>query len=114
MALVYDVVICFDTTRSMQKCIASVREHVSEIVTKLFKDIPNIMASIVGFGDYCDNENFMKYIDLCNKEKEIINFITTVPNTNGGDMPEAYEYVLREVQKFSWRSDAKKNISNDR
>ena len=110
MSSVYDVVICFDTTGSMQKCIASVRKHVSEIVTKLFKDIPNIMVSIVGFGDYIDGENLMKYIDICNDENKIINFITTVPNTGGGDMPEAYEYVLREVQKFSWRPEAKKIV----
>lgn len=110
MSIKNDVVISFDTTGSMQRCIASVRKNVGEIVTKLFNEVPDIHISIVSHGDYCDGPNLMLSVDLCNDVKKISDFIITAPNTGGGDMPEAYEYVLHEVQKFSWRPDAKKSL----
>lgn len=110
MSIKNDVTICFDTTGSMQRCIAAVRKNVEEIVMKLFNEIPEIRISIVGFGDYCDGPNLMLSVDLCNDVNKIVKFIKECPNTSGGDMPEAYEYVLREVQKFAWRSDAKRSL----
>ncbi|QKF94849.1 VWa domain-containing protein [Fadolivirus algeromassiliense] len=108
MSIINDVVISFDTTGSMQRCIAAVRKNVEEIVTKLFQEVPDIRIGIVGMGDYCDGPNLMKFTDLCNDVPKLIDFIKTVPNTGGGDAPEAYEYVLREVQKFAWRPEASK------
>jgi len=110
MSIKNDITICFDTTGSMQRCIAAVRKNVEEIVTKLFNDIPDIRISIVGFGDYVDGPNLMQSVDLCDDVSKVVEFIKTVPNTCGGDMPEAYEYVLREVQKFGWRHDSKKSL----
>lgn len=109
MSIKNDVTICFDTTGSMQRCIAAVRKNVGEIVTKLFNEIPDIHISIVGLGDYCDGPNLMLSVDLCNDVNKIVKFIKEVPNT-GGDMPEAYEYALREVQNFAWRPDAKRSL----
>lgn len=110
MSIENDIVISFDTTGSMQKCIAAVRKNVSEIVTKLFKEIPGIRIGIVAHGDYCDGINLMNSVDLCDDVNLIVDFINKAPNTGGGDLPEAYEYVLREVQKFGWRLNAKKSL----
>lgn len=110
MANKYDVVISFDTTGSMSSCINEVRKNVTEIVNRLFSEIEGIRIGIVAHGDYCDEKTtyLMKSVDLCeaaNKNK-IVSFIKETGNTGGGDYPEAYEYVLREVQKMSWSSES--------
>lgn len=104
----YDIVFSFDTTGSMSQCIREVRRKVKETVLRLFNEIPSIRIGIVAHGDYCDkNETYlMKHIDLSTDSNKIIEFIGSVENTYGGDTPEAYEYVLREVQKFSWNSES--------
>jgi hypothetical protein len=104
----YDIVFSFDTTGSMSQCIKEVKRKVKEIVARLFKEIPGIKIGIVAHGDYCDKDEtyLMKHIDLCSDSQKIIDFIGSVTDTYGGDTPEAYEYVLREIQKFSWNSDS--------
>jgi hypothetical protein len=104
----YDIVFSFDTTGSMSQCIREVRRKVKEIVLRLFNEIPSIRIGIVAHGDYCDkNETYlMKHIDLSTDSNKIIEFIGSVENTYGGDTPEAYEHVLREIQKFSWNSES--------
>ena len=49
-----DMVIAFDTTGSMSKYISAVKEHVKELIPKLFKQNPDLRIGIVAFGDYCD------------------------------------------------------------
>jgi hypothetical protein len=91
----------------MSQCIQEVKRKVKEVVQRLFNEIPGIRIGIVAHGDYCDKDTsyLMKYIDLCSDSQKIIDFIGSVTSTYGGDTPEAYEYVLREVQKFSWNSE---------
>jgi hypothetical protein len=104
----YDIVFSFDTTGSMSQCIREVRRKVKEVVLQLFTEIPGIRIGVVAHGDYCDKDDtyLMKHVDITNDSQKIIDFITNVGDTGGGDYPEAYEYVLREVQKLSWNSDA--------
>ena len=104
----YDIVISFDTTGSMSQCIREVRRQVKETVLRLFNEIPGIRIGIVAHGDYCDKDSsyLMKFVDLTNESQKIVDFINDVGDTGGGDYPEAYEYVLREVQKLSWNSDS--------
>ena len=104
----YDIVFSFDTTGSLGQCIKEVKRKVKDVVLRLFKEIPGIRIGIVAHGDYCDKEStyLMKQIDICSDSQKIIDFISSVTDTYGGDTPEAYEYVLREVQKFSWNSES--------
>ena len=108
MSTSYDVVISFDTTGSMSQCLREVRRKVQEITLRLFKEIPNIRIGIVAHGDYCDEKSsyLMKHVDLSTDSGKIVEFIQNVGDTGGGDFPEAYEYVLREVQKLDWSSDS--------
>jgi hypothetical protein len=108
MSKSYDIVFSFDTTGSMSQCIREVRRKVKDTVLRLFNEIPGIRIGIVAHGDYCDKNvtYLMKHVDLCVDSHKIIDFINSVENTYGGDTPEAYEHVLREVQKFSWNSDS--------
>jgi len=97
-----EIVFSFDTTGSMSACLAEVRKKVSETVTRLMKDIPNIRIGIIAHGDYCDGKNILSILDLSKDVNEICKFVNTVSPTGGGDAPEAYELVLRDAQKLSW------------
>lgn len=102
-----DIIISFDTTGSMFPCIMEVRKNIKNLVNRLFSDVPNIKIGIIAHGDYCDeNKTYLiKSIDLTNDKSKLVDFVNSVENTYGGDYPEAYEYVLKEVQKISWQED---------
>lgn len=99
-----DIVFSFDTTGSMSGCIGQVRSNVEKIVEELFEKIPGINIGVISHGDYCDKDLLMSSIDISKDRNAIKKFIKESKNTSGGDYPEAYEYVLREVQKFKWSS----------
>lgn len=102
-----DIVISYDTTGSMSSAIGQVKRKVKDTINRLFNDIPGMRIGLVAHGDYCDEKSsyLMKHVDLTDNKQDLITFIETVGNTCGGDYPEAYEYVLREVQKFKWSAN---------
>lgn len=112
-----DMVIAFDTTGSMAKYIDAVKEHVKELIPKLFKQNPNLRIGIVAFGDYCDmpsKYNFGKAYQVCeltDDENKLIKFITNAQNTGGGDNDEFYELVIKKiVEETNWREDSTKAV----
>jgi len=92
----------------MAACLGEVRKKVSETVTRLMKDIPDIRIGIIAHGDYCDDVTSSRTIsklDFCNSSevKKICKFVETVSSTGGGDSPEAYELALQVARKeFKW------------
>jgi hypothetical protein len=113
-----DIIFSFDTTGSMASCLGEVRKKVSETVSRLMKDIPNIRIGIIAHGDYCDDTEggsmrTISRLDFIGAKgvNEIVNFVNVVHDTGGGDAPEAYELALREARtNFSWRKDASKAL----
>ena len=112
-----DMVIAFDTTGSMAKYISAVKEHVKELIPKLFKQNPDLRIGIVAFGDYCDmpsKYNFGKAYQVCeltDDENKLIKFITSAQNTGGGDSDEFYELVIKKiVEETNWRKDSTKAV----
>ena len=112
-----DMVIAFDTTGSMAKYINAVKEHVKELIPKLFKQNPDLRIGIVAFGDYCDmpsKYNFGKAYQVCeltDDENKLIKFITNAQNTGGGDSDEFYELVIKKiVEETNWREDSTKAV----
>lgn len=105
-----DVVISFDTTGSMYPCLSQTRREISNMITSLFNDIPNIRIGIIAHGDYCDAHDPYTIImmDLTDDKKTLVNFVEGVKPTYGGDFPECYELVLREARGFSWRAGKSK------
>jgi hypothetical protein len=61
----------------------------------------DIRIGIITHGDYCDGDKVINVMDLNNDVGKICKFIQTAPGTGGGDLPEAYELVLREANKVS-------------
>lgn len=112
-----DMVIAFDTTGSMSAYINAVKNHVKELVPKLFSSNPDLRIGIVAFGDYCDmssRDNFGKayqVLDLTNDENKIIQFINEAQNTSGGDGDEFYELVIKKItEETAWREGSTKVV----
>jgi hypothetical protein len=103
-----EVVVSFDTTGSMYPCITQVRRVVKEMVSNLFKDIPDLRMGIIAHGDYCDGKNCINQLALTDDEDDIKQFVTNVKATSGGDSPECYEMVLHQSRSFKWTAGAKK------
>jgi len=97
-----EVVFVYDTTGSMQPCIANVRKHIEKTCEELFKDIPNLRVGFIAHGDYCDGPNCYKLQDLTDDQAKVYDFIRSAPNTSGGDEPECYELALNLVKSFGW------------
>jgi len=96
------VVFSFDTTGSMNPCIAQVRQQLRDLTEMMLQDIKGIKIGLVAHGDYCDNENCINILDLTDDVEKIMKFINETPNTSGGDAPECYEYVLHKAKGLSW------------
>jgi hypothetical protein len=97
-----EVVFSFDTTGSMSPCIAAVRKDVEKTCQDLFSLFPGLRIGLIAHGDYCDGQKCMSSLRLTDDQKAIARFVQGVPNTNGGDSPECYEYVLRVAQEMGW------------
>ena len=112
-----DMVIAFDTTGSMAAYIEDVRNQVSEMIPRLFKDNEDLRLGIVAFGDYCDMDNRNTFgdayqcIPLTNNENDIIKFVKESKDTSGGDGDEFYELVLKKIiEESPWREHSSKAI----
>ncbi len=101
-----DIVISFDTTGSMYPCLAEVRRHTTAMTERLFREIPDLRVAIIAHGDYCDGPKVITQLDFTDSQEEIKKFIQNAPSTSGGDYPECYELVLRNIKSLSWRFDA--------
>ena len=112
-----DMVIAFDTTGSMSCYIEDVKKHVKELIPELLSTNPDLMLSIVAFGDYCDMTskdefgNAYQVIGLTRNENDLIDFTLKAQNTSGGDGDEFYELVLHKIlNETTWREGAKRSI----
>ena len=112
-----DMVIAFDTTGSMGRYIGAVKEHVKELIPKLFKQNPDLRIGIVAFGDYCDMPskdrfgNAYQVCELTDNENRLIEFITYAQYTCGGDVDEFYELVIKKiVEETNWREGSTKAV----
>ena len=104
MAGTVDIVFSFDTTGSMYPCLAQVRRKLREIVTRLFKEIPGLRVDVIAHGDYCDEGStyLTRVFELNRDVTALCRFVDDVIPTGGGDLPEAYEYVLRQARGLQW------------
>ncbi len=102
-----DVVVSFDTTGSMYPCLTQVRKHMEDMITQLFKEIPDLRMGIIAHGDYCDGGRAITILPLTSEIQKLCKFTREVPATNGGDSPECYELVLHKARSLAWRAGKK-------
>ena len=109
----YEIAFSFDTTGSMYSCLEEVRRQLREMVQELKRDIPGIRIAIFAHGDYCDagSSYVTKCINFTSDANTLCNFVSNVGRTGGGDTPECYELVMREVQeKLSWSPGSQRSL----
>ncbi|XP_046566853.1 uncharacterized protein LOC124275374 [Haliotis rubra] len=100
-----EIVFSFDTTGSMEACLAEVRGRLQDMIQRLQADIPAIRIAVFAHGDYCTKSRYVtKWIDFSTNVKELCDFVMNVENTGGNaDDGECYELVLRQVrEELSW------------
>lgn len=112
-----DMVIAFDTTGSMSAYIDAVRQEVTELIPRLFRDNDDLRLGIVAFGDYCDMEDAQTFGDAyqrilpTNNANDLIKFVKKSKDTSGGDWEEFYELVIKKiVEETPWREGATRSI----
>ena len=112
-----DMVIAFDTTGSMAAYIEAVRQEVSELIPRLFKDNDDLRLGIVAFGDYCDMIDAHTFGDAyqclqpTDNENDLIKFVKETKDTSGGDGDEFYELVIKRiVEETPWREGSTRSI----
>ena len=113
MADRYEIAFSFDTTGSMFGYLEEVQSQLREMVQDLKRDIPGIRIAIFAHGDYCDagKTYITKHVDFTNDADRLCPFVRDVGATFGGDEPECYELVMREVQeKLSWSPRSQKSL----
>lgn len=102
------VVFSFDTTGSMSGALTEVRGRISDMLQRLQADIRDVTTSVVAHGDY-DDIYVTKHVDFTNDLPCLVDFVTTVGSTHGGDEPEAYEVMLRLVRRdLKWTSGSQR------
>ena len=97
-----EIVFSFDTTGSMQPCIADVRRKLEATCESMFGNIKELRVGFIAHGDYCDGDNCINTLDLTTDLEKIFDFIRNTTNTGGGDAPECYELALNKDQGCSW------------
>jgi len=97
-----EIAFSFDTTGSMQPCIADVRAKVEETCQALFGDIKGLKIGLIAHGDYCDGDQCITMLPLTDDQQQVMKFVRDAPNTSGGDAPECYELVIKTARLLGW------------
>ncbi len=105
-----EIVFTFDTTGSMNRCLAEVRKKLDVIIQRLFADIPNLRIAVFAHGDYGD-VYVTKYVDFTNDVTKLCDFVKSVQSTGGGDWEECYELVLKQTRELlSWTPGTQRSV----
>ena len=108
-----EIVFSFDTTGSMYGYLEEIRGRVQDLIQRLQADIPAIRVAVMAHGDYCDaaTSYVTKFLDLTTDAASLCDFVRNVGGTCGGDSPECYELVLREIRtQLSWSPGSRRAV----
>jgi hypothetical protein len=100
-----DLVLCVDTTASMQDDIASVRKMVPPLLKKRVAGFKNFRIGMVLYKDYYE-EYMTKDISFVSDLGKVQTVMDSIRVAGGGDIPEAvYEALYAAVKDFPWQSE---------
>lgn len=104
-----DIVFSFDDTGSMAACRHTTRQLVDEISAELLVEFGDkLNVGVMIHGDYCDPGDPLVTLPMTRDWVKIKQFLNAERRFQGGDAPECYELVLRDVQKLDWRVNSHK------
>jgi len=102
-----DLVICLDTTNSMQKYIDAVRGKLIPMLNEMLANFPSFRIGMVLYKDY--NETYLtKIIPFTDNFSVFQRNLNDIRVSGGGDIPEAvYEALYDGATRFKWEKEAK-------
>lgn len=102
-----DLVICLDTTNSMQKYIDAVRQKLIPMLNEMLSNFPSFRIGMVLYKDY--NDTFLtKIVPFTDNFSRFQRDLNDIRVSGGGDIPEAvYEALYDGATKFKWEREAK-------
>ncbi|MDR3166963.1 MAG: VWA domain-containing protein [Treponema sp.] len=102
-----DLVLCLDTTSSMQDDINSVREALIPMLRNLIGSFPSFRIGMVLYKDYFD-EYLNKVFPFTASFETFQRNLNSIRVNGGRDIPEAvYEALYEAAIKFSWDAETK-------
>ena len=105
-----DIVICFDSTGSMQGEIDQVKDKIQRIGNTLIRLIPKTRISICTYRDTKDHY-LVKGWPLTDNLVEVVGFLETIDAAGGGDRPEAvHEGLAWSIDKNQFRRRSRKIV----
>lgn len=113
----YDIVFCFDSTGSMNRCISAVKYHINsffEGLAALGNCQPDWRVRIMGYRDFESDEEYLindnPFVSTLEEVK--LQFWTVEPKECcGGDDPEStLDGIWYAMCKTEWRDDCHKSI----
>ena len=112
---VIEVVLSFDTTGSMYSWLEQTRKGLQSLIRSLVANTKAhdvaLQIGVIAHGDYSDagSTYVIKHLPLAPVDSEeaalidLLQFVTSVEPTNGGDAPECYELALNYAhERMGW------------
>jgi hypothetical protein len=106
-----DLVICLDTTQSMEPYIEEVKKNLSPLVRERTAGFKSFRIGVVLYRDYWPDEYITKKMPFTSDISAFDKYIRGVTVFGGMDIPEAvYEAVYAAATEFDWKADARQVI----
>jgi len=102
-----DIVLCIDTTGSMQPHIDAIREKLIPMMREITEEFTDWRIGIVRFKDYFE-EYLTRIIPFTNNFNTFQRQLNAIVARGGGDIPEAvYEGLYDAVSRFPWAAESR-------
>lgn len=99
-----NLVLGIDTTGSnttVKKNVVEKMQYFCDDIKNLFPDlVGNMEICFVGVGDHCDGQKVIQARAFSADVDTLKNNLETIEDTGGGDAPEAYECLFREMNNW--------------
>lgn len=100
-----DLVICLDTTGSMEACMPSVKKQLTPIVREKVAKFKSFRVGIVLYKDYWPEEYITRKVPFTSNLDQFNRYVQSLNPYGGGDVPEAVDEALyAAATEFDWKA----------
>ena len=105
-----DVIFALDTTASMSSWINRLKKTIEEMSNKFLKQNIDVRFNVIGYKDVCDrNCNRVKISNFTKNPLDIIDFLSTIESTCGGDKDDIFGALQIAILQ-PWQKNSKKVV----
>jgi hypothetical protein len=106
-----DLVICLDTTQSMEPYIDEVKKNLSPLVRERTAGFKSFRIGVVLYRDYWPDEYITKKMPFTSDIAAFDRYVKDARVFGGKDVPEAvYEAIYAAATEFDWKAEARQVI----